>query len=120
MSYDDGNVFAKILRGEIPCTKILESEHALAFRDIDPKRPVHALVVPKGPYATWHDLAERGTDAEIAGFVRAVAEVARAEGVAASGYRLICNNGADGHQEVPHVHVHVLGGAPAGPMLKSG
>jgi histidine triad (HIT) family protein len=118
MSYDDGNVFAKILRGEIPCTKVFESEHTLAFRDIDPKRPVHVLVIPKGPYATWHDLAERGSDAEIADYVRAIARVASDEGVAEPGYRLICNNGAHGHQEVPHLHVHVLGGAPTGPMLK--
>jgi diadenosine tetraphosphate (Ap4A) HIT family hydrolase len=118
MSYDDGNVFARILRGEIPSAKVFENEHALAFRDISPKRPVHVLVIPKGPYATWHDLAERGSDAEIAGFVRAVAAVARSEKVDASGYRLICNNGEHGHQEVPHVHVHVIGGAPAGPMLK--
>lgn len=119
MSYDDDNVFAKILRGKIPADKVYESEHSLAFRDIQPKRPVHVLVIPKGPYVTWHDMAENASEAELADFVRAVAVVTKSEGIEEAGYRLVCNNGAHGHQEVPHVHVHVVGGAPTGPMLSS-
>jgi histidine triad (HIT) family protein len=118
MAYDDTNVFAKILRGEIPNKTVLETEHSLAFHDIDPKRPTHILVIPKGRYTTYNELAAKGTEAEIVDFFHAVAEVARLSGVVKSGYRLICNNGADGQQEVPHLHVHVLGGAPAGPMIR--
>lgn len=118
MAYDPNNIFAKILRGEIPCDKVLETAHSLAFRDINPVRPVHVLVIPKGPYVTWDEFAANASTAEQADFVQAVGAVARQEGVADSGYRLLQNNGEDGHQEVPHLHVHVVGGAPAGPMLR--
>jgi histidine triad (HIT) family protein len=118
VAYDDQNIFAKILRGEIPCDKVLETDHSLAFNDISPARPVHVLVIPKGPYVSADDFTAKASDAEIADFWRAVGEVARMRGVEKSGYRLIANAGEDGHQEVPHFHMHVLGGAPAGPMLK--
>lgn len=118
MAYDPDNIFAKILRGEIPNETVLETEHSLAFRDINPARPIHVLVIPRGAYVTWDEFAANASDAEMADFVRAVGEVARKEGVAESGYRLIQNNGEHGHQEVPHLHVHVVGGAPAGPMLR--
>ena len=117
-AYDDQNIFAKILRGEIPNATVHENAHALAFRDIEPQRPTHVLVIPKGKYVTWHDFATKASPAEHSGFVQAVGAVIEAEGVADSGYRLIVNNGRDGHQDVPHVHMHVVGGASAGPMLK--
>ena len=118
MAYDDQNIFAKILRGEIPCEKVLETDHSLAFNDIAPARPVHVLVIPKGPYVSSDDFTAKASDAEITDFWRAVGEVARMKGVEKSGYRLIANAGEDGHQEVPHFHMHVLGGASAGPMMK--
>ncbi len=118
MAYDPNNIFAKILRGEIPNETVLETEHSLAFRDINPARPTHVLVIPKDAYVSWDEFAANASDAEVTDFVRAVGEVARKEGVAETGYRLIQNNGEDGHQEVPHLHVHVVGGAPAGPMLR--
>jgi histidine triad (HIT) family protein len=118
MAYDNQNIFAKILRGEVPCTKVLETAHSLAFRDIHPARPVHVLVIPKGPYVTWADFATQASPAEQADFVRAIGEVARLEGVTDTGFRLIQNNGENGHQEVPHLHVHLVGGASAGPMLR--
>jgi diadenosine tetraphosphate (Ap4A) HIT family hydrolase len=117
MSYDQNNIFAKILRGEIPCKKLYEDEFALAFPDINPKAPVHVLVIPKGEYIDHNDFAARGGDKEIAGFEKAVGKVAEMTGVAVSGYRLISNCGANAHQEVPHYHVHVLGGRALGPML---
>ena len=116
--YDDGNIFAKILRGEIPNDTVYENAHVLAFRDIQPQRPTHVLVIPKGRYRTWNDFARDGSPAEHAAFVQAVAAVAEKEGVAETGYRLIVNNGEHGHQEVPHVHMHLVGGRPVGPMLK--
>ena len=115
--YDPSNIFARILRGEIPCTSVYEDEHALAFRDIAPAAPAHILVIPKGAYVSWDDFSVRASDAEIAGFVRAVGIVARAAGLAEPGYRLLANVGAHGGQEVPHLHVHILGGRPLGPML---
>jgi histidine triad (HIT) family protein len=115
--YDDQNVFAKILRGEIPCRKAYEDEHALAFHDINPQAPVHLLVIPRGAYVSWDDFSARATDAEIAGFVRAVGTVARDHGLVAPGYRLLANIGGHGHQEVPHLHVHLFGGRPLGAML---
>ena len=118
MTYDPNNIFAKILRGEIPNQTVVETEHSLAFRDINPARPTHVLVIPKGAYVTWDEFAANASDAELTDFVRTVGVVARQEGVDHSGYRLIQNNGADGHQEGPHLHVHVVGGAPAGPMLR--
>ena len=115
--YDPSNIFARILRGEIPSKRVHEDEHALAFHDINPQAPVHILVIPKGPYVSWDDLSERGSDAEIAGFVRAVGHVARTHGLVAPGYRLLANVGLDSGQEVPHLHVHLFGGRPLGPML---
>ncbi len=117
MSYDPNNIFAKILRGEIPCKKVFENEHALAFHDIQPHAPIHVLVIPKGAYLAHDDFAARANDAEIAGFERAVGEVAKLTGVVDTGYRLIANAGANGGQEVPHFHVHILGGKKLGPML---
>jgi diadenosine tetraphosphate (Ap4A) HIT family hydrolase len=117
MPYNSDNVFARILRGEIPCEKVYENEHALAFRDIRPLTPVHVLVIPKGPYVTFDELAAHGSDAELAGWVRAIAAAALAEGVAESGYRVLANNGQDAHQEVPHVHMHVFGGRDLGGMI---
>lgn len=117
-NYDDGNIFAKVLKGDIPNDTVFENAHALAFRDISPKAPTHVLVIPKGRYATWHDFARHGSPGEHSAFVQAVAAVAEAEGVAETGYRLIANSGENGHQEVPHLHVHVVGGRPVGPMLR--
>jgi histidine triad (HIT) family protein len=115
--YDDSNIFARILRGEIPATRVYEDEHALAFNDINPQSPTHILVIPKGAYVSWDDFAANGSDAEIAGFVRAVGQVARAAGLVEPGYRLLANIGRNGHQEVPHLHVHIFGGRALGPML---
>ena len=115
--YDDQNVFAKILRGEIPNRTVYEDEWALAFHDIAPQAPVHILVIPKGAYVGWDDFSERASVEEIAGFVRAVGQVARDNGLVAPGYRLLANIGRHGHQEVPHLHVHLFGGRPLGPML---
>ncbi|MBA2921090.1 HIT domain-containing protein [Sphingomonas sp. MAH-20] len=116
-AYDPDNIFARILRGEIPCRKVYEDEHALAFHDINPQAPHHILVIPKGAYVSWDDFSARAGDAEIAGFVRAVGHVAREAGLVAPGYRLLANSGPDSHQEVPHLHVHIFGGRPLGPML---
>ena len=117
--YDDGNVFAKILRGELPCKKVHEDEHSLAFHDINPLAPVHILVIPKGAYVSWDDFAERASEAEIAGFVRAVGKVARDARMVVQGYRLLSNVGKRSGQEVPHLHVHIFGGQPLGPMLSA-
>ena len=117
LPYDDANIFAKILRGEIPCRKVYEDEFALAFHDIAPAAPVHVLVIPKGAYVSWDDFSAKASEAEIAGFVRAVGAVARQEGLDAPGYRLLANHGHDGGQEVPHLHVHLFGGGRLGPML---
>jgi histidine triad (HIT) family protein len=115
--YDEANIFARMLRGEIPCRKVHEDEHALAFHDINPQAPVHILVIPKGAYVSWDDFSERASAEEITGFVRAVGKVARDQGLAAPGYRLLANTGPAGGQEVPHLHVHIFGGRPLGPML---
>ena len=115
--YDDQNIFAKILRGEIPSKRVYDDDFAIAFHDINPQAPTHLLVIPKGAYVSWDDFSARASDAEIAGFIRAVGEVARAAGLVEPGYRLLANIGQDGHQEVPHLHVHVFGGRPLGPML---
>jgi diadenosine tetraphosphate (Ap4A) HIT family hydrolase len=115
--YDDGNIFARILRGEIPCKKVYEDDHALAFHDINPQAPVHVLVIPKGRYVSWADFAADAPEAEIAGFVRAVGKVASDLGLVEPGYRLLANVGPHSHQEVPHLHVHLFGGRPLGPML---
>ena len=118
MAYDDSNIFAKILRGEIPCAKVYEDASALAFNDIHPQAPVHVLVIPKGPYVSMDDFTEKAPPEMIAGFFVAVGKVARQLGVHQSGYRLLANTGADSHQEVPHFHVHIFAGRPLGPMLK--
>jgi diadenosine tetraphosphate (Ap4A) HIT family hydrolase len=117
MSYDPNNVFAKVLRGEIPCAKIYEDEHVLAFKDIRPQAKVHALVIPKAAYVSAQDFGEKASPEEIAAMHRAIAKIARELGIAESGYRLIANSGAHGHQEVPHYHVHILGGQPMGKMV---
>ena len=117
LPYDDQNVFAKILRGEIPSRKVYEDEWALAFHDINPQAPLHILVIPKGAYVSWDDFSAKASDAEIGGFVRAVGTVAREAGVIEPGYRLLANVGPDSHQEVPHLHVHLFAGRPLGPML---
>lgn len=115
--YDPENIFAKILRGEIPCNKVYEDEWALAFHDIAPQAPVHILVIPKGAYVAWDDFAANASGDEIAGFVRAVGQVAREHDLVEPGYRLLVNLGSHGGQEVPHVHVHLFGGRPLGPMI---
>lgn len=115
--YDDQNIFAKILRGEIPNRTVYEDEWALAFHDINPQAPEHVLVIPKGAYVCWDDFSAKASDAEIAGFVRAVGHVARTMGLVEPGYRLLANTGLDAHQEVPHLHAHIFGGKPLGPML---
>ena len=117
MAYDHNNIFARILRGEIPSKKVYEDDHALAFHDINPQAPHHILVIPKGAYVSWDDFAAKGSDAEIAGFVRAVGAVARAAGFVEPGYRLLANTGIDSGQEVPHLHVHIFAGTRLGPML---
>ena len=115
--YDDGNIFARILRGEIPSSKVYEDEHVLAFNDINPLTPNHILVIPKGPYVSWDDFSAKAADEEIAAFVRAVGKIARDSGLVTSGYRLLANTGLNAGQEVPHLHVHIFGGRPLGPML---
>jgi histidine triad (HIT) family protein len=115
--YDEGNIFARILRGEIPCEKVYEDEHALAFNDIAPHAPVHILVIPKGAYVSWDDFSQSATAPEIAGFVKAVGAIARSAGLVDPGYRLLANIGGHAGQEVPHLHVHILAGKPLGPML---
>lgn len=117
LPYDETNIFARILRGELPCKKVFEDAFSLAFHDINPQAPLHILVIPKGPYVSWDDFSERGSDAEIAGFVRAVGQVARDLGLVAPGYRLLANVGLDSHQEIPHLHVHLFAGQKLGPML---
>jgi histidine triad (HIT) family protein len=117
LPYDDANVFARILRGEIPATRVYEDEHALAFQDVAPQAPTHVLVIPKGAYVSWDDFSARASDVQIAGFVRAVGHVARAAGLVAPGYRLLANVGAHGGQEVGHLHVHLFAGRALGPML---
>jgi diadenosine tetraphosphate (Ap4A) HIT family hydrolase len=115
--YDNANIFARILRGELPCKQVMETEHSLAFHDINPLAPIHVLVVPKGAYVSWDDFTAKASDAEIADLIRTVGEVARMTGADAQGYRVLSNIGKRGGQEVPHLHVHVFGGQPLGPML---
>jgi histidine triad (HIT) family protein len=115
--YDDANIFARILRGEIPSKSVYDDDYAFAFHDIHPLAPTHILVIPKGPYVSWDDFSANAPDAEVAGFVRAVGRVARDAGLVESGYRLLANVGSDSGQEVPHLHVHVFAGRSLGPML---
>ena len=117
LPYDDQNVFAKILRGEIPSQKVYEDEWAFAFNDIAPQAPIHILVIPKGPYVSWDDFSARAQAEEIAGFVRAVGHVARQAGLVEPGYRLLANVGDHGGQEVAHLHVHIFAGKPLGRMI---
>ncbi|MBP0483125.1 HIT domain-containing protein [Sagittula salina] len=117
-AYDDQNIFARILRGEIPNKTVLETEHSLAFRDIAPQAPTHILVIPRGAYVCFDHFAHAATDAEIVDYVRAVGEVCRMEGLEADGWRLISNAGTNGVQEVPHLHVHILAGRRLGRMLQ--
>ena len=116
-AYDDNNIFARILRDEIPSKRVYEDEFALAFHDINPLAPTHILVIPKGRYVSWHDFSAKASEAEIAGFVRALGKIARDAGLVDSGYRLLANAGLDAGQEVPHLHVHIFAGRPLGPML---
>jgi len=118
MAYDDNNVFARILRGELPCKKVYEDEHVLAFHDIRPQTPVHILVIPKGRYVSLDDFSAKASDGEIAALFRAVGRLAREAGVAESGYRFLANNGPDANQEVPHLHVHIFAGKNLGRMIK--
>ena len=115
--YDNNNIFARILRGEIPSKKLFENEHAFAFHDINPQAPVHVLVIPKGPYVSLADFSANAPAELQAGFWRAVGEVARQLGLEPDGYRILSNAGTNSHQEVPHLHVHIFGGKPLGPML---
>lgn len=117
MAYDPNNIFAKILRGEIPCNKVYEDEFALAFHDINPQAPVHVLVIPKGEYVSMADFTASAPDDLMVGFMRAVGTVARDLGLEEPGYRTLANAGANAHQEVPHLHIHILAGKPLGPML---
>ena len=117
MAYDRNNVFARILRGEIPCKRVYEDEHVLAFDDISARAPTHVLVIPKGEYVSLDDFSEKASAAELAAFVRALGHVARTRGMAETGYRVLTNIGPDGHQEVPHFHAHVVGGCDLGAML---
>ncbi|HPF45990.1 MAG: histidine triad nucleotide-binding protein [Alphaproteobacteria bacterium] len=117
MAYDQNNVFAKILRGEIPCDKIYEDDFALAFNDINAQAPVHVLVIPKADYVSMADFSANASADLLAGFFRAVGETARILGLEGDGYRLIANTGSNAHQEVPHLHFHILSGKKLGPML---
>jgi diadenosine tetraphosphate (Ap4A) HIT family hydrolase len=112
--YDDNNIFARILRGDLPCNKVHETDHALAFHDI------HVLVIPKGKFVSMDDFARNASPDEIAGLWRAVGETARSLGLVEGGYRILANHGADAHQEVFHLHIHIFGGRPLGPMLEGG
>jgi len=115
--YDDNNIFARILRGEFPSKKVYENKSALAFYDINPHAPVHVLIITKGKYCSFADFSAQGSEAEIAGFIRAVGIVARQLGLEAPGYRLLANMGEHSGQEVPHFHIHLFGGRPLGRML---
>ena len=115
--YDDNNIFARILRGELPSSKVYEDEHVLAFNDINPLSPTHILVIPKGRYVSWDDFSAKASDEEITTFVRAVGKIARDAGLVESGYRILANTGLNSNQEVPHLHLHIFAGRPLGPML---
>ena len=117
MAYDPNNIFARILRGEIPCKKVYENDHVLAFNDIAPQAPVHVLVIPKGAYVSMDDFTAKASPAEQAALMKAMGDVARQFGVDTTGYRVIANCGNDGHQDVPHLHFHVLGGRKLGRMI---
>jgi histidine triad (HIT) family protein len=118
MTYDRNNVFARILRGELPCRKVYEDEHVLAFEDIQPQAPTHIIVIPKGDYVSPDDFSEKASQAELVAFLRAISRIAREQGVTGGGYRILANHGAAAHQEVPHFHLHLFGGRDLGPMLR--
>jgi histidine triad (HIT) family protein len=118
MAYDRNNVFARILRGELPCNKVYEDEHVLAFHDIRPQAPTHIVLIPKGEYVSVDDFSQQASAAELAAFVRAIGRIAREQEVSESGYRILANHGAAAHQEVPHFHLHLFGGRDLGPMLR--
>ena len=115
--YDESNIFARILRGELQCRKVYEDEHVLAFHDINPLSPTHILVIPKGAYVSWDDFSEKASDEEIAAFVRAIGRIAPEAGLIGGGYRVLANVGVNSNQEVPHLHAHIFAGRPLGPML---
>jgi histidine triad (HIT) family protein len=117
MAYDRSNVFARILRGEIPCNRVYEDEYVLAFHDINPQTPIHILVIPKGEYASLDDFSEKASSAEITALIRALGHIAREEEAAETGYRILTNTGAAAHQEVPHFHMHLFAGRDLGAML---
>jgi histidine triad (HIT) family protein len=117
VSYDPSNIFAKILRGEIPSKPVYQSDHVLAFPDISPRAPVHILIIPKGAYTSAQDFSEKASPAEKIAFIDAIGTIAAEQGVAQTGYRLIANTGTHGHQEVPHFHLHLIGGRALGSML---
>lgn len=118
MVYDPNNIFAKILRGEIPCKKVYEDDQVLAFHDINPQAPIHVLVIPKAAYVSWDDFSATASADEIAGFVRAAGKIARDLGADKKGYRVLANTGVDGGQEVPHFHLHIFAGRPLGRMVQ--
>ncbi len=118
MAYDPENIFAKILRGEIPCDKVYEDDHVLAFRDIQPQTPTHVLVIPKGAYVSFQDFSEQASVEEIAGFFKAAGKIAKDLGCVEDGYRILANHGRDAHQEVPHFHLHIFAGKDLGRMIK--
>jgi diadenosine tetraphosphate (Ap4A) HIT family hydrolase len=118
MAYDENNIFAKILRGEIPCNKFYEDDFVLAFHDIQPQTKVHVLVIPKGAYVSFADFSQQASEAEVTGFFRAAGRIARDLGIEDDGYRVLANTGLNGHQEVPHFHLHIFGGQPLGRMIK--
>jgi len=118
VTYDTNNIFAKILRGEIPCDKVYEDDHVLAFNDINPQTPTHILVIPKGPYVSFDDFSEKGSEAEITGFIRAAGKIARDAGLTENGYRILANTGRDAHQDVLHFHLHIFAGENLGRMIK--
>jgi diadenosine tetraphosphate (Ap4A) HIT family hydrolase len=118
MAYDENNIFAKILRGEIPCNKVYEDDFVLAFHDIQPQTKVHVLVIPKGAYVSFADFSQQAPEAEIAGFFRTAGKIAKDLGLDDDGYRILANTGHHGHQEVPHFHLHLFGGQPLGRMIR--
>jgi histidine triad (HIT) family protein len=117
MAYDRNNIFARLLRGEIPCTKVYEDAHVLAFRDIQPQAPSHVVLIPKGEYVSADDFSANASDAELAAFMRAIAKIAKSEGIVEGGYRILSNHGKAAHQQVPHFHLHLFGGRDLGARL---
>ena len=119
MAYDQTNIFAKILRGQIPCETVYEDDYVLAFEDINPQAPVHVLIIPKGPYENMTEFSTKATSEEKAAFIGAIGAIVKLKEIDESGYRTIVNNGDDSMQEVPHLHIHVLGGRRLGGLLSS-